>query len=285
MPCFPCRPRHRLCAAAPLVPPRVGAAAEPARTMRTSSSSCCSIPSRSSPIAAVSAASRRPHRRRPAAASTSARPRRAPIAPSSTSAWRPSRAAALARVPEAVPLYRYDVVLGGVALRVARARPRDARDAAGRAARDPRRAASHPTPRRARSSSARRSSGRRLGGPKSAGEGVVVGVLDTGIWPEHPSFADPDPVGEALSAAARDLARRWRARSVSRRATRRRRCACNNKLIGARHFLARVQEQRRSPQRRVRLGTRPGRPRDAHQQHGRRQRRGARRSCSASSAA
>ena len=58
------------------------------------------------------------------------------------------------------------------------------------------------------------------------GQGVIVGVIDTGIWPEHPSFADdgsypppPPPAGTAPAAA---------------RTTAHAAFTCNNKLIGAR---------------------------------------------------
>eukprot|EP00475_Leptophrys_vorax_P029206 TRINITY_DN4267_c0_g2_i1.p1 TRINITY_DN4267_c0_g2~~TRINITY_DN4267_c0_g2_i1.p1 ORF type:complete len:892 (-),score=1.72 TRINITY_DN4267_c0_g2_i1:264-2939(-) len=66
------------------------------------------------------------------------------------------------------------------------------------------------------------------GGQASAGEGVIVGVIDSGIWPEHPSFAnDPSaPYGPAPV--------RWRGSCQATAdfpADR-----CNGKLIGARYF-------------------------------------------------
>ena len=63
------------------------------------------------------------------------------------------------------------------------------------------------------------------------GEGVVIGVIDTGIWPEHPSFADngmPAPPVSGIPCEFGNLAHnaddaRFR---------------CNNKLIGARQTLS-----------------------------------------------
>jgi uncharacterized repeat protein (TIGR01451 family) len=74
-----------------------------------------------------------------------------------------------------------------------------------------------------------------LGGQENAGEGVVVGVLDTGIWPEHPSFSDPDPSGKAYAPPSGgpypcDFGNTaWNPNDAV--------FTCNNKLIGAYTFL------------------------------------------------
>ncbi|QBE65674.1 S8 family serine peptidase [Pseudoduganella lutea] len=81
-----------------------------------------------------------------------------------------------------------------------------------------------------------------LGGSAKAGEDVVIGVIDTGIWPEHTAFADRvDADGKPTHAASGTLV--YGAPPASWQGT----CetgegftvaACNNKLIGARSFSA-----------------------------------------------
>ena len=71
----------------------------------------------------------------------------------------------------------------------------------------------------------------KLGGQNRSGRGIIVGIVDTGIWPEHPSVAPagmPAPPAkwhgthcEFGSAVPGDAA-----------------FACNNKLIGAQRFMA-----------------------------------------------
>jgi subtilisin family serine protease len=66
-----------------------------------------------------------------------------------------------------------------------------------------------------------------VGGPARAGEGMVVGILDSGIWPENASFAD-DGTFRTLP--------RWRGACVTGEewdAT-----DCSGKVIGARYFNA-----------------------------------------------
>ena len=71
-----------------------------------------------------------------------------------------------------------------------------------------------------------------LGGQKFAGKGVIVGVLDTGIWPEHPMLADggylpkPGPSGKTWGCEFGDG-------SVAKLGAA---FTCNNKLIGAYAF-------------------------------------------------
>jgi subtilisin family serine protease len=68
-------------------------------------------------------------------------------------------------------------------------------------------------------------------GDEHAGEGVIVGVIDTGIWPENPSFAAlPEPRPDAKT-----IAKKWKGvcdQGVTGT------ISCNNKVIGARYYNA-----------------------------------------------
>jgi subtilisin family serine protease len=97
------------------------------------------------------------------------------------------------------PLYRYRAVVGGLALRVPASAIARLRDLPGVRAVHRDGLAVPDTERSPRFIGAPRL-WRDLGGSDRAGEGIVVGILDTGIWPEHPSFADPDPRGHAYPA-------------------------------------------------------------------------------------
>jgi uncharacterized repeat protein (TIGR01451 family) len=77
----------------------------------------------------------------------------------------------------------------------------------------------------------------RVGGAANAGAGVIVGILDSGIWPENPSFSDPDPAGNPFPAPPP----RWQGTTCDFGAIGGPLDApfqCNNKLIGAARFMA-----------------------------------------------
>ena len=103
---------------------------------------------------------------------------------------------------------------------------------------------------------------KQLGGPVSrngAGAGVIVGVIDTGIQPGHPSFADrgndvhrPDRTTRPPSGTA-----------PARPATASRSRDCNNKLIGARYYVDGFGPERPRPEV-APLAARRRRPRHAH---------------------
>jgi subtilisin family serine protease len=68
-----------------------------------------------------------------------------------------------------------------------------------------------------------------LGGSSTAGEGVIVGVLDTGIWPEHPSYTDPGISAPAGGPWACEFGISGEAGDAA--------FTCNDKLIGAYAFV------------------------------------------------
>ncbi|CAI7841248.1 unnamed protein product, partial [Closterium sp. NIES-54] len=62
-----------------------------------------------------------------------------------------------------------------------------------------------------------------VGGRSKAGNGMIIGIVDTGIWPEHPSFSDKGypPVPP-----------RWRGKCTTTSDFK----ACSKKIIGAHYF-------------------------------------------------
>ena len=71
------------------------------------------------------------------------------------------------------------------------------------------------------------------GGAAHAGEGTIVGVLDTGFWPESPSFA---PLSEPRPDAAA-IAAKWHGTcDTGADPNPANNVACNNKVIGARWY-------------------------------------------------
>jgi hypothetical protein len=74
-----------------------------------------------------------------------------------------------------------------------------------------------------------------LGGKRSAGKGVIFGVLDTGAWPEHPSFADQGHLGR--QPAKEDGTSRTCDFGDNPTTPAPDVFACNNKLIGGEAFL------------------------------------------------
>jgi subtilisin family serine protease len=79
-----------------------------------------------------------------------------------------------------------------------------------------------------------------LGGRDHAGEGVVVGIVDTGVWPENPAYADRvDANGKPTFDNSGSLAydappSTWKGNCVSGEGFTA--ANCNNKLIGAQYF-------------------------------------------------
>ncbi|GJP58712.1 hypothetical protein CLOP_g3304 [Closterium sp. NIES-67] len=75
-----------------------------------------------------------------------------------------------------------------------------------------------------------------VGGAEHAGEGIVIGVVDTGIWPDHPSFAD-DPINPYAAPPKTWKGRCNATEEESDDPPLWKPFECNTKLIGAQWFV------------------------------------------------
>jgi subtilisin family serine protease len=144
---------------------------------------------------------------------------------------------ALATVPSAKITHKFNIVLGGISMLVPEDQVAALNSLPGVAAVYPD-TLQHLDTDRTPAFIGATSVWTQLGGQESAGENVIVGVLDTGIWPEHPSFSDPDPSGKPYSAPPAPAPGNTRACEFSGGANPGPAFSCTNTLIGADRFMA-----------------------------------------------
>ncbi len=82
---------------------------------------------------------------------------------------------------------------------------------------------------------------KQFGGPAKAGDGVIVGIVDSGLWPESASFAP-------LPASPTDAKVKKRFKGICDVGIERPRFACNNKVIGGRWFVQDFGAERLQPE-------------------------------------
>jgi subtilisin family serine protease len=95
-----------------------------------------------------------------------------------------------ARIPQAEVVASFRVAYGGLALRVPRNRIGELLAVEGVVAAQ-RNALKQPQTDATPSFIGATQAWNAISGPNTSGEGVILGVMDTGIWPDHPSFSDP----------------------------------------------------------------------------------------------
>jgi subtilisin family serine protease len=154
--------------------------------------------------------------------------------------------AALAKVGGATKLYDYEYTFNGFAARLTEAQASKLRGSAGilSVERDVIVESDTATTHRFLGLDAENGLWSQLGGTGAAGENVIVGVLDSGFWPEHPSFTDrtgAGPSGQEGKLGYQQIPG-WHGKCVPGEAFSA--SDCNQKVIGAQYFLAGIGEPR-----------------------------------------
>lgn len=154
------------------------------------------------------------------------------------------RAGALAAVGGGTKLYDYSVAFNGFAAKLTSAQADLLRRTPGVvavAASEDRKLDTSATPDQLGLTGPNGVWAKQFGGPAKAGDGVIVGVVDSGVWPENPSFA-------ALPKQASDAAVKARYKGSCDTGTGAASFSCNSKVIGARYFVAGFDAKRLVPE-------------------------------------